>query len=376
MIAITGCKEKDFNDDLQTLNPEPDKAISIRIHELAQEIRIIELDIPDGIFLGNTESIRVAGDYFILHDGLYSHSITVFDQTGKFVSQLSSIGRGPGEYLGSHAYAVIENNSIIIVNDRGSKFLLYSFPKFEFITSFEETRYFMSMESLDEPFVLTISDSRHNNDEYTGAELFNVDQKTFQRLELPAKPAIIDLSYQNTLTRHSEGVYYSSPGFLTSVFDIGSDTVKKIVRIDFGKFNMPDEVWEWNSPERFETVFFENPKATWVQLFNKTSDYYSFFFLFSPEQQRFFSICNIETSDCIVYNEIALFDSFSVLPAPIGLFDEYYITYLEPWQIKELVPEKYETENVWENQLINARDMEKNILVLFTPIFPNDYYSK
>lgn len=370
VIICFGCISKTSQENIAYFKPDPGKAKSISLNELAQDVRVIVLDIPQGFNLGGVESIRATGDYFILHDGLYSNSLTVFDHSGKFVSQLSSIGRGPGEYYGCNSFALIENNTKIIVNDRGVKFLLYSFPDFEFISSFEDKKYYMSMESLGGEYLLTISDTRFSTSEFIGVELLNINNFNSERLNLPAKPSIIDLSYQNTLTHHIKGAFYCSPGFYTSIFDISIDSLQKIALVDFGKYNMPEEVWGWDSPEKFETVFWSTPKATWVQFFNRYNGYGSFYFAFSQEEQRFFSICNFENAYCEVFKNITLFNSFSFLPSPFGLFDGYYITWLTPWQVKELVPDKYDSVHIWEKQLIMARENEHNVLLLYKPNLP------
>lgn len=361
-IITNGCEDRATN-RVGTMVVNVASARKVLLDEVAKEVKVVSLQLPAEVFLGEIGSVREAGEYIVLHDSQRTHALTVIKKNGEYVSQLNSVGRGPGEYYQASAFALLEDGTLVMVNDRGVQHLIYTFPEFELIKRIEDQKYFMAMEHSGQQ-VFTVSDSPLDGNRYTGAELYDIEQNVYHGLNLPDKPSIIDLSYQNTISLHNEGLYYCSPGHLTTVFNITENGAHEFLKIDFGDHKLSAEAWDGDDPLKFEAEFFGSPKATWVQLFRSEGTYAHFFFMVSPDARRYLASCHLDSKGCEVYSSILLSETSGGLPHPLGMVDDFYAVLLHPWEVKELLRGN-SGHKPWHRQLQKAGETEAPVLLLF-----------
>lgn len=367
LLTNISCQLNKNSSEVITLFINPEKATESLIEQLSDDIKIIPLYIPDSIALGNIESIRRHGEYFLLHDGQYTNTITLVDKDGKYISSLNRTGRGPGEYTSCNNFAVLAHKDQVIINDRGVKNLKYSLPEFTFIEEKAENKLLMSMEYFDY-HLLTISDSPLNKKEFIGIEWLNLYNKTYLRPQLPNNPASIDLSYQNTLTKSPDGILYCSPGHITKVYHLTPIQINILAQIDFGSHKLSREVWDIDDPNYFETKFFESDKATWANLAVNHKNQLSFFYVFGQKMETILALCNLENNTCTNYSNIFLTKEGTALPPPISVVDNYYTLIIYPEQMKDIFPNVSKTSSDWQNHILQAKQNKQPVLLMFSVI--------
>ncbi|MCC7576451.1 MAG: 6-bladed beta-propeller [Methanomethylovorans sp.] len=121
IILSISCKSKDNN--LFKFDPRSLEENRINLSEIADEINYIPLDnsIPLGVIYHNPKFIN--NSMFLFANGI---GILAFNEEGKVLRKIGSIGRGPGEYIYGYNYTVDETNGTIYVSDIGNIIKVYS----------------------------------------------------------------------------------------------------------------------------------------------------------------------------------------------------------------------------------------------------------
>jgi hypothetical protein len=87
----------------------------IKASDLFKKITYIPLKLPEKIVFGGIDKLVVTDSHYIVGDFYNSQKILVFDQAGKFLSQIFRLGEGPGEYLQLTDFSVIESEALISI---------------------------------------------------------------------------------------------------------------------------------------------------------------------------------------------------------------------------------------------------------------------
>ena len=125
ILAVCSCGQS-INDASNTIavdrfavsNPK-----KIDIDVIASHIDYIQLESIQESLISHIEKIQIKDDKIYVLDDM-KRSIMVFDTSGKFIRQLGSTGRGPGEYIMPADFALCD--SVILIRDNGQgKLILY-----------------------------------------------------------------------------------------------------------------------------------------------------------------------------------------------------------------------------------------------------------
>jgi hypothetical protein len=103
------------NKDLYQFDPRTFKENKITLSEIADDITYIPLD--NSIPIGITYKLKNADDNLYL--SIKDVGILKFDRSGKLVTKIGSIGRGPGQYTHFMDFAVDEKTGNVFVMGPG-----------------------------------------------------------------------------------------------------------------------------------------------------------------------------------------------------------------------------------------------------------------
>jgi hypothetical protein len=111
LLLVSSCKSHEKK--LFEIDPGNFVENKITLAEIAYDIKYIPLD--NSLPIGTIWRLEITANYIYL--STIDAEIMQFDRNGKFVRKIGKRGRGPGEYLNDHYFAVDELTGNIFVND-------------------------------------------------------------------------------------------------------------------------------------------------------------------------------------------------------------------------------------------------------------------
>lgn len=98
---------------------------SVKTSELIDSIWYVPLETNDSSLLSYIDQVNEFNGSYVILD-ILAETILVFDKKGKFIRQLGSRGKGPGEYLHPTAFTIDrDSNEIVVHDDYTSKIIHY-----------------------------------------------------------------------------------------------------------------------------------------------------------------------------------------------------------------------------------------------------------
>jgi hypothetical protein len=319
LAFITSCKNE---------IPRNSKNLNVDIGKLLTGFNVLEssnvnyvpLNIPDTIFFGGIDHIKVYDDMIFLHDEGQTNSVTIINQDGQYITQLKKIGNGPDQYTSLDAFAYDKSKKVLSIYDRSKLSIYhYTFPDLRLINNFLLNRYIMNMEYIDDETIMIISENEINQKgKYEGVLYISKEGKLLESdLPIGNDVSSIELSFPNTITKISDSTYYAHPHEITTIYKMGK-TVKPIYKIDFGNNKIPEKYWPVDRASEFERSLAEGNKAVWVQNLILNEENLAFSFLYKDPETRYFYYQNFKDSSEHIYKGYNIKNSTYTLPHPIG----------------------------------------------------------
>ncbi|MDR1116558.1 MAG: 6-bladed beta-propeller [Tannerella sp.] len=98
------------------------------------EFRFVALETDSNCLIGSINRIEIFDNRIFVHDLFHAKSIFVFDAEGRFITQVGSIGDGPGNYIAANGFEIDRDNRRIIVNDSNrERLVFYDADTYEYI---------------------------------------------------------------------------------------------------------------------------------------------------------------------------------------------------------------------------------------------------
>ena len=125
ILCLFACGVSSKNSELLIIPVDVAQNSPVRLSELSDDIKKIELETSDECVIGRIGQVLCDDDrIFILDMGAGRSLIHAFDLSGKFLFAINRRGRGPGEYIYINAMAFDEVNKHLYITSQG-KILKY-----------------------------------------------------------------------------------------------------------------------------------------------------------------------------------------------------------------------------------------------------------
>ena len=100
----------------------------LKLDQTFSSFKIVPLETNRESLLGSPKKMIFKNELVYIHDSTKgNNSILVFDLSGKHISSLNKIGKGPGEYMGISNFSVDEEGNIYVLDSSsGQKILKYT----------------------------------------------------------------------------------------------------------------------------------------------------------------------------------------------------------------------------------------------------------
>lgn len=102
--------------DVDIDNLETEKQITFS--SIFRDFKIVPLETSDKCLIGNISQIEIFNDTIYVLDSSIAKALFVFDNKGKFIRKIGTVGKGPGEYINPLSFTFDEKNSQIQILDR------------------------------------------------------------------------------------------------------------------------------------------------------------------------------------------------------------------------------------------------------------------
>lgn len=107
-------------DNLETKQP-------IYFSQLFKGLKIVPLETSDKCLIGNISQIEKYNDIYYILDSNNAKALLLFDNSGKFIKKIGTIGKGPGEYISPHMFSIDQKRKQIqILDTKQNKIIIYS----------------------------------------------------------------------------------------------------------------------------------------------------------------------------------------------------------------------------------------------------------
>ncbi|KAA6313852.1 hypothetical protein EZS27_035441 [termite gut metagenome] len=211
----------------------------------------IPLETNDKNFLQEISRVTINnGRIYVFDDRL--DKICIFDDKGKYINQIHSIGEGPKEYLAIIDFCLDEkNNEVLLLCDRPYKWMRFSLDG-DFIDETTFSDLYMEM-SIDSDHLFCLLDE--NTDEYE-IGCFN---QNFQFIYkgLASRDNINKECHSRGKSLVKSNNLNYTRRFDPSIYHLSKDRIEKKYEFDFGEHRFPIDL----SYEKDCSKFFERCRA-------------------------------------------------------------------------------------------------------------------
>lgn len=97
--------------------------ISLSLSFFAEEMEIVKLDSRDTALVGQS-NVSLSDNYILVHSGYPPTAFKLFDRKGNYLTDIGSVGQGPGEYQSVYAAQIDEKNNRVYLMPWQSEQLL------------------------------------------------------------------------------------------------------------------------------------------------------------------------------------------------------------------------------------------------------------
>jgi hypothetical protein len=343
---IYACEGEPEHENLPVIQVEAtDKAVASG--SILDSLFLVPLRIPDSLFIGNVDAIKVYEDRLYVLDSYKGATVNIFSMDGQFVNQLNRKGNGPEEYANLESFCVDLNSKEIVVNDREKRRLFtYDLFTMAFKSTQPSDYYFTNIESIGRS-LLTVSDEDISANQYRGLDIWKntkLDENTVNQFGSPVTS--IELTFPESFSRVKGKLLYTRP-LEDVVYKVSETGFEPYMRIDFQDKKVPSKHDSQTDADRFEFEIDKNDLFLAPHLFNETKDLVSFWYYKGSDSKQLF-VYNKANQKGINVSYVVCDFGIDVLPPPLSLHNEFYVSVissdmLDIEQLKSNRPDLYKS---------------------------------
>ena len=256
LSGLISCSSPKTTTGIYHLDPKSWPTQTVALDDIIQEIRIIPLETKPECQIGYVYEIDFSRDMIIISN---SNGFSCFDSTGNFLHQLSTQGKGPGEYVSVGDIAVNEDRSELLMNDYQIGKLLYFNLAGDFLRS-ADAAFEGSRIKLINRDVIAFHDGRMGaNRENFELALINWDGRV-QKLYFPFPKPVDGDQCRGFAAGTTPGSVLYHKVFDTRVYEIWPDHIDTLLSLDFGSSAI-DTLKYFFSPGEFFKSYDEKQKV-------------------------------------------------------------------------------------------------------------------
>src|SRR5690606_7164812 len=157
MVLLLSCQqqERTNNNDAEIIQiSKKEIRDEIDVGKMVEEVRYVELETTEESLIGNVSKVIAYKDKIYIKDRFVASKIYIFDATGRFITTVSRIGKGPGEYMNLYDIAVDTYRKELLVSDASSQKIIVFDLEGEFLREFKIPYWVIGVFALQNHYLL------------------------------------------------------------------------------------------------------------------------------------------------------------------------------------------------------------------------------
>lgn len=190
---------------------------SLPFDSLMDFVSFVKLETTENNLVGSVSQILFARNKIVVVDSYVSKTITVYDESGKFLNKIGTLGQGPGEYSYLGHVTLTLDKSMVVVVDMGSGYLKYFGLDGNFVKSKKTPFWFSSCEFITDEIIAGNYDGGNtlygeNNSQYKPQLIItNLQGNVFHSGFKSYYNKKFTMSTMMPLRKFEDEVFYSTP---------------------------------------------------------------------------------------------------------------------------------------------------------------------
>jgi len=348
--------------EVPTIIIDPSKHTQLTLEDLL--IEPVLLNLPDSTIFGEPEHIEFSDGYYFIHDPNQTKTLTVFDESGNFISQLMCKGSGSEEIASLDLFTYNPFRKEVVIHERGKGFTIFNFPDFQFKNTIKGFPYLMSLQTIDGNSYAIVEEA---DEDKSGVLLIldtNFKQTKQPKLELPIMSA--ELSYPNTFSKVTSELNYILPNFDNTFYSVSSNGFKALWKVNFGNEGVAQNLWNvYNYDNEIEEEITKKNKAAYLHHIARQNDTLFAWFKYRSLEDIYFAMIHPASQQAKVYSTLQLMRDDIGFPFPVGVKENYFIGIPEDLELLyKHLPDESKKGSVG-SKINLAIEQNKNVLLLY-----------
>lgn len=339
VILFTACLPVDkevVKEPQKRLALNPIDTNPIQVSDVFVDFSYVKLMTPDGVYVGEPTKIISDNEIIYVLDNSRTLNLTAFHKDGSFKYEISSFGRGPGEFVSPNDFDLIPDKSEIVIYDSVNlKVIFYDMSDGSY--KYERPVDFLTKNIVTNHNGLVF----FNNNLMDGKNNKNIVFTDFDacpyawRMGIEERLNGVHYLLPTTFTKFDQRIFLTVP-FTDVIYELIDDNVIPYINIDFGSSSLPDNFF--SSQNNGEIVYNERHKYSHnISSFFENEEILYFNYWYQSGLCRFivdkkgvnetYHFCDSKLDRDIDYG--------SYLGWGIGVIDRKIIFYDQPYRLRQ-----------------------------------------
>lgn len=254
-LSVLGCSDKKDIDVIDIASFDERSMSEFDFSQFRSRTVVLGSDLGG---LGNPVKAVLKNDrIYILNDNMTTQNILVYSSEGEFISNLGTVGRGPGEYLGISDFTVASNGDVIIADGVANKLVVYD-NRLEYVSTSGFPFEIEGLASLPDGYLVALAlwDSTWPDD---GVIVVDSEMGKVSTVLPHLEYYDVNFELSSAKFQDTDGGYFFNKSIDDNIYLI-SKTDGSLIRqyfFDFGSEKVPDDV-RGNVESAMENGLFED----------------------------------------------------------------------------------------------------------------------
>lgn len=297
---------------------------SIKASQLIQIENSVKLETKDECLIGYIDHACIYNDHIYILDSWISKSLFVFNNEGKYITKISAVSGGEGEFLIPYNFEIDKENNILLLNDIAqNKLLFYDIRDLKYIKSITYKEKYNAICKLTNKDLYIGYKPMHNIHENNSTQIDILDSNlNKQKGLIKADPRTSILSgkvFNFYNTKQSVVVF---PFFSNKLYNITADTATVRYELRFGEYDFPTN--DFFNSKQYEPIpiFQQLEKEELIQNIYpyETTDH--LLIKYDVKKNNFLAIHNKHTKKSINIAYDNIINDLGISYFPIPIFNE------------------------------------------------------
>lgn len=333
-ILLSACSDNSGKDQPDILSIVFNEENELNIKD-SFSCKFIPLETKDESLIQYIKNVEIVDERIFI---VNNTNVLVFDTCGKFITKIGGIGEGPGGYiLPFKSHIDIEKRVFSILDIKLNKLLHYNLDNYQYISD-QKAFNFSDCEWLNDGNIAWVSTVGFDNDKRERYYI-KITDKNLKTITYHCKTKFethYGISAGSIVYKFNEDVFMNIP-YLSYIYKISTNKAEPVYNISFGKHKLPSEEWMIDKTSNDANYINELLSTDYISAYNiKETDSFISVIYYAKKANSYMGFYDKKDKKTCKYSfpELLEIDELDGIDAPIGIFNNYFITSISPGSLK------------------------------------------